>query len=170
MWCESVSIAGVIYEETDRYNVPLMPARGFSSDSYLFQAAEYIKAEGRPAYLYYFGDWDPSGKIIPEVIERRPREFAPGCEIHFERLFVKPEQIEEWSLPTKDVPDDHPHGRGRIGGTVEAEAVPARVTRRLVREAIEQHLDLQEVIVLEVSEESEREHLERFSDAMAAAE
>ncbi len=31
-------------------------------------------------------------------------------------------------------------------------------------------LDLQEVRVLEVAEESESEHLERISDAMAAAE
>ena len=67
IWCESDSMAGVIVGETDRYGVSLMVSRGFSSDSYLYAAANDIKQENRPAHLYYVGDWDPSGKIIPEV-------------------------------------------------------------------------------------------------------
>jgi hypothetical protein len=148
VWCESDSMAGVLIDETDRYNVPLMVSRGFS-------------------FLYYVGDWDRSGKLIPEVIERQLREFAPGAEIHFERLLVNPDQIHDWNLPTKPAKRST-HSRGFKGGTVEAEAIPAHITRRLVREAIEQHLDLREVEVLETAEESERAWLMDVAEAMAA--
>ena len=56
--------------------------------------------------------------------------------------------------------------RDWAGGTVEAEAVPAHVTRRLVREAIEQHLDLQEVKVMRSAEQSERDHLDWMADIL----
>ena len=155
VWCESDSIAGVLTSETDRYNVPLMVSRGFSSRSYLHRAAKEIEAEGRKAHLYYIGDWDPSGKMIPEKIMEQLTRHAPDAEIHFERLLVNPDQIEEWELPTKPAKRST-HSKGFVGGTVEAEAVPAQVTRRILREAIEQHLDMREIAVMRVAEESER--------------
>jgi hypothetical protein len=170
VWCESDSIAGVLFEETNRYNVPLMVSRGFSSETYLYGSAEVIEHEDRPAYIYYVGDWDPSGKLIPENIEKKLREFAPDAEIHFERLLVRPDQIHEWDLPTKPAKKKTTHARDWKGGTVEAEAVPARVTRQIVREAIEQHLDLHEVGVMEIAEESEREWLTTMAESMEAAE
>lgn len=165
VWCESDSIAGVLIEETDRYNVSLMVSRGFSSRTYLHSAANDIRAQDRPAYIYYVGDWDPSGKLIPEKIEETLRRFAPGAEIHFKRLLVTLDQITEWELPTKPAKKTT-HSKGFTGGTVEAEAIPAHVTRRLLREAIESHLDLHEVEVMKVAEESEASLLESLADAI----
>ena len=170
VWCESDSIAGVLFEETNRYNVPLMVSRGFSFETYLYRAAEDISHEDRPAYIYYVGDWDPSGKLIPESIEKKLREFAPDAEIRFERLLVNPDQIHEWHLTTKPAKKKSTHARDWEGGTVEAEAVPARLTRQIVREAIEQHLDLHEVGVMETTEDSEREWLTAIAKSMEAAQ
>jgi hypothetical protein len=64
-----------------------MVPRGFSSLSYLYEATEVIKAQNKPAFLYYFGDHDPSGVHI----ERNLRELAPKAEIYFERVAVRPE-------------------------------------------------------------------------------
>ena len=61
------------------------------------------------------------------------------------------------------------HARKFDGGTVEAEAIPANVTRRLVREAIEQHLDLREVKVMQAAEISEAEYLIAVAKAMEEA-
>ena len=169
IWTESDSIAGTIIDEVYRYSAPLMVSRGFSSDSYLYSAAQAISEENRPAHLYYIGDWDPSGKIIPQVIERRLRAFAPEAEIHFERLLVTQEQIREWKLPTKPAKKTT-HARGFRGGTVEAEAIPANVTRRLVREAIEQHLDLNETRVMREAEKSEADHLLNIAEALEYAD
>jgi len=167
VWCESDSIAGVLIEETDRFNVPLMVSRGFSSATYLHNAAQDIMAEGRPAFLYFVGDWDPSGKIIPEKIEEGLRRHASGCEISFQRLLVTPDQIEVWDLPTKPAKKTT-HAKGFTGGTVEAEAIPAGTTRRLVREAIEQHLDMREVAVMREAEKSESAFLYRIADEIEA--
>ena len=71
---------------------------------------------------------------------------------------------------TKPAKTESSHARGWTGGTVEAEAVAARVTRRLVREAIEQHLDLREVRGLEAAEESERDGLLVLAAGLEAAE
>ncbi|MAF94735.1 MAG: hypothetical protein CMM60_03125 [Rhodospirillaceae bacterium] len=158
VWCESESIAGVIFNECDRYGVSVMVSRGFASKTYLHQAAKEIEAEDRPAFLYYVGDWDAAGKIIPEKIEAELRRFAPDADITFTRLAVTPEQIRNWNLPTKP-PKRTTHAKDFKGGTVEAEAIPAATMRQLVREAIEQHLNAHEVKVIEIAEESERDGL-----------
>ena len=165
IWCESDSMAGVLIEETDLYNVALMVSRGFSSKTYLYRAAKTIEEENRPAYIYYVGDWDPAGKMIPEIIERDLRAFASEAEIHFQRLLVTLEQIEEWKLPTKPAKKTT-HGKHFKGGTVEAEAISAGLARQLVRQAIEQHLDLREVRGLRIAEESEAEYLHEFANTL----
>ncbi len=155
VWCESDSIASVIMEVTAEYDVPLMVSRGFSSATYLWGAAQYIAKVGKPVYVYYFGDWDPSGKIIPKVIERELRRHAPNAEIHFDRIGITPEQIQDLELPTKP-PKTSTHSKGFKGGTVEIEAMPVPVLLDLVRGAIEQHIDQRHLQVLKLSEESER--------------
>src|SRR5262245_15609514 len=81
--CEKDALAGVILEETHPWDVPLMVSRGFSSESYLYECAEQIKKQEKPAYLYYFGDHDPSGVRIDPAIRRRLERMAPDAEIHF---------------------------------------------------------------------------------------
>src|SRR6185295_6764294 len=91
VWLEKDALAGVLYEETESWDVPLMVTRGYPSISYLYEAAESIAAEQKPAYLYYFGDYDPSGIDITRAVESGIREFAPEAEIYFERLAVTTE-------------------------------------------------------------------------------
>ena len=155
VWCESDSIAGIIMEITAEYDVPLMVSRGFSSATYLWEAARSIAAVGKPVYLYYFGDWDPSGKIIPQHIERELRHHAPSAEIHFNRIAITPQQIQDLELPTKP-PKTSTHTKGFKGGTVEIEAMPVPVLLDLVRDCIEQHIDQRHLQVLKTAEESER--------------
>lgn len=158
VWCESDSIAGIIMEVTEEYDVPLMVSRGFSSATYLWAAARAIADVGKPVYVYYFGDWDPSGKIIPEVIERELRLHAPRAEIHFHRIAVTHEQIQDLGLPTKP-PKDSNHLRDFTGGTVEIEAMPVPALLALVRACIDQHIDPHHLRITKVAEESEREFL-----------
>jgi len=93
IWCEKDALAGVIYEVTGLYDVPLMVTRGYPSLSYLNTAAEAIRYHCKPTFLYYFGDHDPSGVDISRATEDRLREFAPDADIHFERVAVTPEQV-----------------------------------------------------------------------------
>ena len=164
VWCEKDALAGVLVDETAPYDVPLMVARGFSSESYLFNVAEEIVAAKRPTWIYYFGDHDPSGHKIEEDIEKRLRGFATGCEIHFERIAVTEEQIVEMHLPTRPTKrDGNPHAKGFDGDSVDLDAIPPLDLRRLARECIERHIPDGYMQALEVAEKSEREILMRIA-------
>jgi hypothetical protein len=65
-----------------------MVTRGYPSLSNLHSAAEALEAEDRPAFLYYFGDHDPSGLDTTRTVEKGLREFAPEADITFERVAV----------------------------------------------------------------------------------
>ena len=101
IWLEKDALSGVVYPVTNAYDVPLMVARGYASLSFLHSAAEAINELYVPAFIYHLGDYDPSGVNAGEKIEETLRELAPDAEIIFERIAVTPEQIEEWSLPTR---------------------------------------------------------------------
>lgn len=157
IWLEKDALAGVLYEETAEWDVPLMVTRGYPSLSYLYEEAEEIGAQEKPAYLYYFGDFDPSGVDIPRNVEARLREFAPEAEIHFERVAVTPAQIAEWDLPTRPTKQTDSRSRRFAGESVEVDAIPPRTLRSLVRECIERHVNERALHVLRVAEASERE-------------
>jgi hypothetical protein len=163
IWTEKDALAGVLLEETRTWDVPLMVSKGFSSVTYLYEAAKAIEAEGKPAYLYYFGDHDPSGVHIDRAIERRLREFAPEADIHFERVAVRPEQIRQWDLPTRPTKKTDSRSKGFDGESVEVDAIAPAQLRALVRECIEQHVDRDALERTRETERLERETLESIA-------
>jgi len=163
VWLEKDALAGVLYQETEAWDVPLMVTRGYSSLSYLHEAAEAIASEDKPAHLYYFGDYDPSGVDITRSVERRLREFAPEAEIHFERVAVTPEQIALWKLPTRPTKKSDSRSKNFTGESVEVDAIPPDKLRALVRDCIEQHVDEAAFESLQVAEADERKILAMFA-------
>src|SRR3546814_9705375 len=96
VWTESRSIAGVIEADCRRLAVSLYPAGGFTSMTLAFEAAEQIKmlAAGRPAVIFYIGDYDPAGVLIDVDIRNKLREHI-GSEVYidFRRIGITAEQI-----------------------------------------------------------------------------
>jgi len=168
IWCEKDALAGVLLEETKVYDVPLMVAKGYASISFLHSAAKTIEAKGKPAYIYHFGDLDPSGVDAARDIEAKLRRYAPGAVIHFERPAVTREQVEEWNLPTR--PTKQTDTRAKKFGSatsVELDAIPAQKLRQLARERVERHVDQHQVDILKVAEESERGFLRSVAEIHA---
>ena len=66
IWIEKDALAGVVSEVTQRWDVPLMVTRGFPSETFVYEAVQNIRSVDKPAYLYYFGDFDPSGMAISD--------------------------------------------------------------------------------------------------------
>ena len=164
-WIEKDALAGTLYPVTSEFDVPLMVARGYSSLTFLYSAAEAIIANGKPAYIYHLGDWDPSGQDAADHIERKLREYAPGCEIHFQKLAVTPQQISEWTLPTRPTKRKDSRAKKWTGGdSVELDAIPPDTLRQIVRGAIEQHINQDQVAAIEAAEQSEREIAGLFID------
>jgi len=164
MWCEKDALSGVLVIETEVYDVPLMTARGYSSITFLYNAAKAIQAKNKPAYIYHFGDLDPSGVDAARDIEAKLRRYAPGAEIHFERPAVTREQVERWNLPTRPTKMTDSRAKKFAGTSVELDAIPAAKLRELVRGCIEQHIDQKQYEFLKVTEKSERELLGKWAE------
>jgi len=170
VWCEKDALAGVLMEETEVYDVPLMVARGYASISFLHSAAKAIEAKGKPAFIYHFGDLDPSGVDAARDIEAKLRRYAPSAEIHFERPAVTREQVDQWNLPSRPTKASDPRSKKFTGTSVELDAIPAAKLRTLVRECIERHVDRQQLELLRVAEKSERELLDKWAATYAGAQ
>jgi hypothetical protein len=146
MMVEKQGLGGVFRPVTRQFAVPLLPQRGYSSLTFLKEGAEILIHGDKPAHVYYFADFDPSGQNAPKVAERRLREFAPEIELDFTTLAVTPEQIARLALPTRPTKKDDArlaafeseHGVGT--GSVELDAVDPNVLRALAQRAIEIHL------------------------------
>lgn len=165
IWLEKDALAGVLSPITYKWDVPLMVTRGYPSLSYLYSAAEQITALAKPTYLYYFGDYDPSGVDITRAVESGVREFAPDAEIHFRRVAVTTEQIKLLGLLTRPTKKTDSRSKNFEGESVEVDAIPPDSLRELVRVCVEQHIDPDALDRLQVVEESERETMQRISDA-----
>jgi hypothetical protein len=168
IWVEKDTVAGVIMEETEPFDVPLMVARGFSSLTFLYNSARAIADRGKPAHIYHCGDHDPSGRVSARAIERTLRRFAPEVEINFECIAVTPEQIEEWNLPTRPTKrNKNTHAKGFVGDSVELDAIPADKLRGLVRSCIERHIDKKKLEITKIAELSERKFLADLAGRLA---
>jgi hypothetical protein len=168
VWCEKDAIAGVIIDVTDELDVPFYVARGFASETYAYEAAEHIVADGRPCFIYEFGDHDPSGVAASDVLRRKLVNFVgTRAEVQFVRAAVTPQQIADWSLPARPTKrENNTHARNFDGDSVELDAIPPDLLRRLVRDCIERHIDQRKLAVTLAAEESERAYLGRLAEAM----
>jgi hypothetical protein len=162
VWCESMSVAGIVKPVTSRWDVRLYPTRGYASHDFMRNAAREIARDGKSAQIYILGDYDPSGRDIirfsSEMIRKYAREVDPDVNIEFETLAVTEGQILEWDLPSHPSKESDPrHKRGGIDYAVELEAIPPAQLRDLLEENIVQHLDPDELEALERVESLERQ-------------
>ncbi len=162
IWLEKDALMGVVRQETEPWDVPLMVARGFSSKTFLHSAAEAIVAQGKPAYIYHFGDLDPSGLSAASKVEAGLRKYAPGAEIHFERVAVTRQHVELYSLPTRATKKSDSRAKNFKGESVDVDALPPLVLRQMVRDCIARHLDKNTYEQLMIAEKAERELLRDF--------
>jgi hypothetical protein len=161
VWLEKEALAGVLYDVTAAWDVPLMVTRGYASLSFLHAAAETIEAMDKPTFLYFFGDLDPSGVDITRNVEERLLEFAPEAEVTLVRAAVTPEQVDAWNLPTRPTKRTDSRARGWQGGSVEVDAIPPRQLRSLAEGYIEHHVDHGLLERIKRTEAEERRLLER---------
>jgi hypothetical protein len=162
VWVEKDAMAGKLKPVVrDEYGLDLYVSRGFASETYLQEAGAHIRSDGRPTYVYLLTDFDASGMGIAETVEERLAQMAYPVDVFVERIAATPNQIEEYALITQPVTRSDTRARNfiqRFGTeTVELDAIPASEVRRLVREAIERHMDPRRLAFLQMVEEEERD-------------
>ncbi|WGY04320.1 hypothetical protein QI633_11240 [Nocardioides sp. QY071] len=159
VWSEKEAISSIVSPVTDSYDVPLMIARGFASETFLYSTASTIRAVGKPTVVYQLGDHDPSGVAAWKHVQVKLREFAPDVKISFERIAVTEEQISSMGLPTRPTKATDSRAKTFSGESVEVDAIPTRILRDLVDEAITRHIDPVALEATRVFEREERQGL-----------
>lgn len=164
VWVEKDALAGVLWDVTSDYDVPLMVSRGMPSLTFLHGSAQEIfqaAQQGKQTYIYQFGDHDPSGVLIPQTIERRLNEMCERFDCpapYVERVALTKAQIKRHRLPTRPTKrEGNRHAKRFVGDSVELDALRPSVLRDMVREVIERHISPVETQVMREAENSERE-------------
>jgi hypothetical protein len=161
----------MIQNTCEELAVALYPTGGFSSLTLAYEAAEFINetAAGKRVCVFYIGDYDPAGVLIDVNLERElRRHLEPGLPLYFHRLGITEKQIAEYDLPRKPRKDSDRRAL-HIGTAVEAEAMPARILRELLRGSIEELLPADALMVAKAAEQSEREHITRMANLMGVS-
>ncbi len=178
VYSEKDAITGVVREVTERWDVPLGITRGYSSESYAWSVAQSVRyafVRGKRVFIYDLGDHDPSGVDAWRAFADRVAELVFESDalhegrrwpitqwrdrLHFERVAVTEQQITELGLPTRPTKGTDSRAAGFQGGSVEVDAIPPTILRRLVEDAITQHIDPEKLRLTRIAEDSERDLL-----------
>ena len=180
IWCEKDALAGVIYPVTSQYDVPLMVARGFSSETFCFEAVEARVGDDRPYIVYYLGDFDRAGQQAANALKEKLERFAAerGVDVEFVHLAISEDDVSEFDGDTVRVSitigghefdrrlSTRPHKRKSRADQLwpypyacELDAIEPDDLRDLVRWAIEAHLSADQLALLQMIEASEREQI-----------
>lgn len=166
IWCEKDALAGVLWDVTSDYDVPLMVSRGMPSLTFLHGSARAIlraAEQEKQTFIYQFGDHDPSGVLIPQTIERRLNEMCERFDCSppiVERVALTKAQIKEHRLPTRPTKrEGNRHAKDFTGRSVELDALQPRVLRGMVHKVIKRHISARALAILRETEDSDRELL-----------
>ena len=165
VWAESRSIASVMLTDCKELAVDLYPCGGFSSLSFVHAAAQSHNArhDSKPLVVIYVGDFDPAGVLIDVALQRELREhLRSDIDLDFRRIGINEEQVEVYDLPTKPRKDGDKRSQ-HVTYSVEAEAMPARDLRYLLRYEVESMLPEGALHTAKVAEQSERQHLQNMA-------
>jgi hypothetical protein len=167
LWVESDSIAGTLRDTVvDEWGLRLHVARGFSSETFLFNAGEDVQADGRETFVYVLSDFDPSGVSLAGDIAGKLPRFSRDVPVHVERIALSGDLVGAWQLPTHPLKkSDRRAARFRREHGSEAcelEAVAPTVLRRLVSEAIGRHVSPDKIAAAKRDEQLQREALRKL--------
>jgi hypothetical protein len=168
VWTEKDAISGIVKPITIDWDVPLMIARGFASETLLWNTANTIAYIAKPTFIYQLGDHDPSGIAAWNHTIERLTEFCPEVPLTFCRLAVTPAQIVELDLPTRPTKATDSRSKAFAGESVEVDAIPTSTLRRIVSDAIESHIDDNKLAVVQLVERSERHGLLAMANGWTA--
>jgi hypothetical protein len=175
VWCEKDAMQGVIAPVViEEFGLNLYVSKGQSSASYLYEAAESIKEDGRPTVVYILSDFDPAGFRIAERIEAGLREHVPEeQDLSARRIAVSYEQVLEHDLVTREVTRTDTGAAEFLAlyGDVscELEAMPPTTLRELLREHLEAYMDKGRLRTLKLAEDQEREGLKKLEHLLGGA-
>lgn len=166
IFSEKDAISGVVQPISERWDVPLGVLRGYVSETFAWNVGQSLDKDHNHV-LVQLGDHDPSGVDAWDDFCHKVDGFAHwNTQIEFVRLAVTPEQIDELKLPTRPTKLADTRAKGWEGGSVEVDAIPASVLRKMLDEFIAAYVDEHQLAVIRTAEESERKYFMQIADRL----
>jgi len=156
VWIEKDALAGVIEPICKKYNVPLLSGKGAFSISCINEAQKTFPVAKRVRILY-FGDLDPAGviKIERGAVVNNLNEIFKQYPI-VERMSLTLDEVEKYKLPKGKCKRSSNTKCGYADTSapeyikefsdivVELDALPPKVLRQKVEQAILKYLDVEQ--------------------------
>lgn len=162
VWCESESVAGVLFPVTAEWDVPLYPIKGQTSDTFAHSTAQEYRRDRRALQIIYVGDHDPHGYEIETNLHHKLVKYSGRSDVSFHRLACNAEHVADLGLsggPAKKTTYVDAATRAKVawfGPAVEVEAIPPGTLRGWLSDAIEAFVDPEALRLHRIAEESER--------------
>ena len=167
IWTEKDALRSVINIITHKYDVGLQIARGQYPRTGIYETSLRYKAQSdKECFLYYVGDYDPSGLCIYDSIKERLIKHGVDVEIP-DRLALTEEQIKKYKLPSGKAKKKDPNYKKFIEKTgsdrvVELDSLPPDILRKIIEDCIIKNIDSEFFGLVQEKEETERIRLNKF--------
>lgn len=162
-------MAPMLFQVAAPFSVPVLSTGGFSSVTVTHEIAQRAARtashhDGQATLFLHVGDFDPSGESIFDAMAADAGAFAwaQGASFRAVRVALTAEQVDEYDLPTAPPKKTDTRSRNWIGETCQAEAMAPDDLQHVVREAIEDHLDLERFEEEKAKEENDRSEIEEI--------
>jgi hypothetical protein len=101
---EKSSLLEVLRPIVEMVSGELLLPTGESTETMIAEAAARAAADGRPAAMFYFSDFDPAGWQMPLSVARKLQALRtllyPGLQIELHRVALTLAQVRQFDLPS----------------------------------------------------------------------
>ncbi len=160
VWLEKDALSGIFEDVLELYGVTLNVGRGYDGWSSIRNAAERY-GDGVDVIVLYYGDFDPSGEDMFRSLKERLKFF--DCEPEMVKCALSAEDVKRYNLPPNLTKANDTRRKGfvdRFGDiSVELDALPVNVLRAMVKEEVEDRMDLDALAQVRDTEKSEKAYL-----------
>jgi len=109
VWIEKDALSGTFKSILENRQVKIVPNKGFSSVAFShdnIKRLKYFQYDGKRVHILYFGDLDPSGEVIDNLIDKKLRQYGIYG-VDFKRVAITEEQSRRFNLPHNPDPETY---------------------------------------------------------------
>lgn len=174
LWVEKDALSAVLAEAVYPLNTIVAPSRGYSSYSYLREAANRISrhSQGKPAVILHFVDHDPSGQDMSRDLQARLTKYCGRRDVEVRRIALNYDQVKAHNLIPNPVKKADRRAKGYISQygdqCWELDALEPTELITLCRAAVEVLItDRETWLAIKAKDKAERQALTEQIEGMA---
>lgn len=173
VWVEKDALSGVLKRVTEKFHIPIIINRWYSSASAMFDAyIRFSRAHRRNqrSVVIYLGDYDPSWIDMIRDIRDRTLEFIGAWSLEFEikAIALTREQIDKYNPPPNPAKKKDPRSKKFISknwsSSWEVDALKPEVLDSILTNSIISLIDLEKYQNLLDQEKIDKTILEKIRD------